>query len=265
MRAPVLPADLKGTTRCASDHDSSPWPAWPPPPSPCWPPVPPLAHVTVNPREAAKGGFAELTFRVPNERDNASTTKLEVTFPTDNPIAFVSVRPVTGWTVDVAKVKLAQPVQTDDGELTEGVSKITWSGGKIGPGQYENFSVSAGPLPENADQLVFKAVQTYSNGEVVRWIEEQAAGAEEPEHPAPVLKLTAPAGDEHAGTPGQDTATGTGQAASAAMPADVASQAEVDSAKRTGILGVGAGVIGLLAGVVALVMTGRRRGSTPAT
>jgi uncharacterized iron-regulated membrane protein len=61
------------------------------------------------------------------------------------------------------------------------------------------------------------------------------------------------------------TATGTGQAASAAMPADVASQAEVDSAKRTGILGVGAGVIGLLAGVVALVMTGRRRGGTPAT
>jgi uncharacterized protein YcnI len=221
---------------------------------------PAAAHVTVNPREATKGGFAELTFRVPNEMDNASTTKLEVTFPTDNPIASVSVRPVTGWQIAVAKTKLAQPVQTDDGEITEGVSKITWSGGKIAPGQYENFSVSAGPLPENADQLVFKALQTYSNGEVVRWIEEPAAGGEEPEHPAPVLKLTAPASENGGTATGNSTGTGSGQVA-AAPPADVASQAEVDSAKRIGILGLTAGIVGLIVGIVALVAAGRRRGA----
>jgi len=216
---------------------------------------PAVAHVTVNPREAAKGGFAELTFRVPNEMDNASTTKLEVSFPTDTPIASVSVRPLPGWQVAVAKTKLAQPVQTDDGEITEGVSRITWSGGKIAPGQYENFSVSAGPLPENADQLVFKALQTYSNGEVVRWIEEQPAGGAEPEHPAPVLKLTA-AGESG----GTSTGTGNGQVAAAA-PADAASQAEVDSAKRIGILGLTAGVIGVIVGIVALVAAARRRGA----
>ena len=216
---------------------------------------PAAAHVTVDPQEAPRGGFAELTFRTPNERDDASTIKLEVAFPTDTPIAFVSVLPVTGWTVDVAKVELAQPVQTDDGELTEGVSRITWSGGKLGPGQYENFSISAGPLPENADQLVFKALQTYSNGEVVSWIEEPTAGGEEPEHPAPVLKLTVPAGDEPAAT----TAAG-GQAAAPAG----ASQAEVDNAMRLGILGVAVGIIGLLVAVIALV-TGRRRGGPAGT
>ena len=47
--------------------------------------------------------------------------------------------------------------------------------------------MSLGPLP-TADQIVFKALQTYSDGEIVRWIDE-AAGAEA-EHPAPVLKLT---------------------------------------------------------------------------
>jgi hypothetical protein len=36
------------------------------------------AHVTVNPREATQGSYAKLAFRVPNERDNASTTQLEV-------------------------------------------------------------------------------------------------------------------------------------------------------------------------------------------
>jgi periplasmic copper chaperone A len=224
---------------------------------------PAAAHVTVNPGTAPKGGFAELTFRVPNERDDASTTKVEVNFPTDSPIASASVRPLAGWTVDVARGKLPQPVQTDDGEITEGVTKITWSGGKIGPGQYENFSISAGPLPDNADQVVFKALQTYSSGEVVSWIEEAAPGAEEPEHPAPVLKLTAPAADEHGGGAAPEAGNGTGTTPAAATGG--ATQADVDSAKRLAVVGVAAGVIGLLAGVVALVGTGRRRGGPTGT
>jgi uncharacterized protein YcnI len=224
---------------------------------------PAAAHVTVNPREAAKGARAELTFRVPNERDNASTTKLEVTFPTDHPIPAARILPVPGWTATLDMAKLAQPIKTDNGEITEAVGKITWAGGKIDPNQYLNFTINAGPLPEDADQLVFKALQTYSNGEVVSWIEEAAEGAEEPEHPAPVLNLTAAASegeDDHGAATG---GTGSGQAAApAAMPADVASQAEVDSARRTGTLGVGIGIVGLLVGVVGLVIATRRR-ATP--
>jgi periplasmic copper chaperone A len=217
---------------------------------------PAAAHVSVNPREAPKGGFQELTFRVPNERDNASTTKLEVSFPTDHPITSASVRPLPGWTVKVEKTKLAQPVEVHGSQVSEAVGKITWSGGKVDPGQYENFSISAGPLPDNADQLVFKALQTYSNGEVVSWIEEQAPGAEEPEHPAPVLKLVAAAGEHGAAEPEAGNGTAT---TPAAAPAAV-TQDEVDSARRLAVVGVAAGFVGLLAGVVALVGAGRRRG-----
>jgi uncharacterized protein YcnI len=39
---------------------------------------PAAAHVTVNPNTAAPGGFAKVTFRVPNESDTADTTKIEV-------------------------------------------------------------------------------------------------------------------------------------------------------------------------------------------
>jgi uncharacterized protein YcnI len=154
---------------------------------------PAAAHVTVNPREAQQGGFAKLAFRVPNEKDTASTVKLEVVVPTQAPIAHLSVKPVPGWTAAVDTTKLATPIKTDDGEVTEAVSKITWAAAgadsAIKPGQFLEFEVSAGPLPE-VDQIVFKALQTYSDGDVVRWIDEPAADGTEPEHPAPVLKLT---------------------------------------------------------------------------
>ena len=52
------------------------------------------AHVTVNPNTATPGGYTKVTFRVPNETDNADTTKLEVAFPADQPIASGST--VTG-------------------------------------------------------------------------------------------------------------------------------------------------------------------------
>ncbi len=149
------------------------------------------AHVTVNPRTAEQGGFTKVAFRVPNERDTASTTQLEINFPAEHPIAFVSTRAVPGWTSTVQKTALATPITTEEGgQITQTVSKITWTGGRIAPGTFEEFDVSLGPLPTDTDQLVFKALQTYDNGEVVRWIDTAPPGAAEPEHPAPVLKLT---------------------------------------------------------------------------
>ena len=50
------------------------------------------------------------------------------------------------------------------------------------------------PADDRADaadpvRLQFKALQTYSNGEIDRWIEDWPAGAPEPDHPAPVLEV----------------------------------------------------------------------------
>ncbi|MFD2419648.1 YcnI family protein [Amycolatopsis pigmentata] len=149
------------------------------------------AHVTANPSTAEQGGYAKITFRVPDERDNASTTQVEIDFPADHPLASVSTRAVPGWTAQVTKAPLANPVTMDGKQLTEAVSKIVWTGAKISPGQFEEFDVSMGPLPADAGQMVFKALQTYDNGEVVRWIDTAAAGAPEPEHPAPTVKLVA--------------------------------------------------------------------------
>ena len=152
---------------------------------------PASAHVTVNAPGATQGGFAKLTFRVPTETDSPTTT-LEVVFPADQPLAFASVKPHVGWSYKVTKATLPKPVTSDDGDVTEAVSRITWTAtaGGIRPGEFDEFEVSAGPLPK-ADTMVFKALQTYADGTVVRWIE----SGEDSEHPAPTLELAPASGD----------------------------------------------------------------------
>ncbi|MEU0566851.1 YcnI family protein [Nonomuraea sp. NPDC005983] len=165
--------------------------------------LPALAHVTINPGTAEQGGWTKLAFRVPNERDDASTSKIEIAFPQDHPLPFVSVRPVPGWKSTLTEGKLPKPIVSDDGDkVTESVLKVTWTGGKIEPGQFQEFEVSVGPLPKNVDKLAFPTVQTYSGGEVVKWTDPPKADGSEGEHPVPTLKLVAAAGgDEHMSSP----------------------------------------------------------------
>jgi uncharacterized protein YcnI len=208
--------------------------------------APAAAHVTVNPNSATQGGFTKVSFRVPNEMDTANTTKLEVTLPTDTPVAFVSLKPVTGWTARTEKTVLKTPIKAEGGEITKAISKITWTAqgdGAIKPGQFQEFDVSLGPLPET-DQMIFKALQTYSDGTVVRWIDDPAAGGAEPEHPAPALKLT--------------PAAATGGTAPAAVPAATPAAGEGDgNGTPWGIAGIALGLIALLLGLLAYQRAGR--------
>ena len=147
-----------------------------------------FAHVTVIADNPEPGHVTKAVFRVPNERDDAATVQVRITFPDDHPLGSVSVAPVPGWTPTVEKRKLTTPIQTHGGQITETVTAITWQGGQIRPGEFVEFPVSLS-LPHDAVRLEFKALQSYSDGQVVRWIESQVEGAPEPEHPAPVLSL----------------------------------------------------------------------------
>jgi len=223
---------------------------------------PALAHVSVQPEgEAAKGGYAVVGFKVPNERDNASTTKLEVTFPTDHPLASVMPQPVEGWDVEVTTSKLDKPLEMHGKKINEAVSKVTWTakGDGIEPGFYQKFPVSVGTLPEDADELVFKALQTYSNEEVVRWIEVPQEGQEEPEHPAPVLALSAASGDHHGASGDDKAADDAAQAENASAETSGASESDSGGTDTTArVLGVVGIVVGA-AGVAYGVLAGRRR------
>ncbi|MFJ2240122.1 YcnI family protein [Streptomyces sp. NPDC087859] len=207
------------------------------------------AHVTVHPQSYARGATdGTLTFRVPDEEDSASTTEVQIFLPTDHPLLGVLVAPRDGWTAKVTDTRLKTPVKTDDGTITDAVSEITWTGGKIGAGQYEDFDVAFGRLPDDTGRLAFKALQTYSDGKTVRWIEEAAQGDEEPENPAPVVKLTA----EQAGT-----------AATPAKAREAAADSSDSTARGLGVAGLIMGVLGLAAAAFAVVRT-RSAGSRDA-
>ena len=197
------------------------------------------AHVTLQPPEAPAGGFTRLDVRVPTERDNASTTKVEVQFPPG--FLSVSSEPVPGWNAELTMRKLDKPVEQFGEQVTEEVDTITFSGGEIGPGEFQDFGLSvAVPEGKAGSMLTFKAVQTYSNGEVVRWI-----GPPDSEEPAPQVELTAAEGEEAASAPAQQ------QQAPAASEDD-------DEGNGLAIVALVVGAAGLAAGLTALLM-GRRR------
>jgi uncharacterized protein YcnI len=223
---------------------------------------PAFAHVTAHGTGATSGGHdAEIAFRVPNERATASTTRVEVHLPTDKPFAGVLAASKAGWKVAVSSVKLTTPIITDDGKIDTAVSTIIWTatGGGTGPGQYDDFDIAVGQLP-TTDSVTFKAIQTYSDGTVVRWIELKAPGAtKDPEHPAPELALGAATASVGA-TP---TATPTAAPTVKASPvsASITTKAADDSSTKT-LSGVGLGV-GILALLLASAALARRRTSKP--
>lgn len=197
------------------------------------------AHVTLQPPEAPAGGFTRLDVRVPNERDNANTTKVEVRLPPG--FLSVSTEPVPGWTAELTMRKLDQPVEQFGEQVTEEVGQITFSGGVIRPGQFQDFGLSlAVPDGKPGSMLTFKALQTYSNGEVVRWI-----GPPDSDEPAPQVELTAAEEEEAAAPPAE-------------QPAAPAASEDDDDGNGLAIAALVVGALGLIAGLAALFL-GRRR------
>jgi periplasmic copper chaperone A len=198
---------------------------------------PASAHVTVQPATAPAKGFVVEEVRVPNEEQSANTTKVSVQFPPG--FAEVSYQAVPGWKTTVKKTKLATPIKTDEGDtLTEQVSEMTWSGGKLPPGQFIDFPVSVAMPDKAGSTLTFKAIQTYDNGKVVRWI-----GPPSAQEPAPQVKLTAAESENASTTPTASTSS--------------SNDSSDDDSKTLSIIALIVGGLGLVAGAVALLS--RRR------
>lgn len=164
------------------------------------------AHVTVNPNTTAAGSYAKLTFRVPTESATASTVSLTVSLPTDHPFPTVSLMPVPGWTASTHTAALNPPVTEGKFDLTQATDSVTWradDGVGVKPGEFMEFSISVGPVPD-VPSMVFPAKQTYSDGSVVAWDQVASGGSQTLDHPAPTLTIT-PAGT----APGTAAASGT--------------------------------------------------------
>jgi periplasmic copper chaperone A len=200
------------------------------------------AHVTLNPPEWEAGGFARFAVRVPNERDTADTTRVTVKFPEQ--VLSASFQPVEGWQRTVKMARLDQPIEEEGERITERIDTVTWSGGRIRPGEFQEFGVSFQvPEVEPGNELAFPSLQRYSNGEVVRWI-----GPPDADEPAPIVTVLEPAAEEEgaAATPAPTPAEGAGSA-----------QEQDEGSDTLSIVALIAGIAGLAAGLTAIFWRAR--------
>jgi uncharacterized protein YcnI len=176
------------------------------------------AHVTMNPEKAPADSFARFALRVPTEED-VPTVKVSVQLPAG--LDEVTFQPKPGWK------------RMQSGRV------VTWSGGQIGVGEFDEFGLSV-HLPNTPGKvLVFPATQTYANGKVVHWI-----GALTSDEPAPHVTLEAA---ESETTTATTTTTTTSSAPS-----------EGDDDDHDG-LALGFGIAGLAVALGALGLTLARR------
>jgi periplasmic copper chaperone A len=195
-----------------------------------------VAHVTIQPGEWEAGAFAAMVVRVPNERDNAETTRVTVQFPENVLTARFKAHPFCER--EVEREELDQPVE----DITERIVSVTWTcDPPIAADGYDEFGMSF-QVPEDAqpgDEILFPAVQVYSNGEEVRWIDPDP----EAESPAPRIVVVAPEEEEAASPPAATTTEA--EAVATAASSDDGGDSSSTAALVFGIAGLAAGLIAL--------------------
>jgi uncharacterized protein YcnI len=217
------------------------------------------AHVSISPASAPQGSTTKLSFLVPNEAAKATVTKVQIAFPAppDAPIPGVAVGQKPGWRATVKTTHLAKPITTDDGTISDVVSEIDWvaitPASAVKPGEFGEFTIDADGLPDRESQVVFKAVQTYSDGTITRWIDPVTPGGDAPEHPTPILELTAP---ESSGQSGTST---TSPVSTGGATTVIAGATKDNSARALGAIGIALGAVALVFATGALVR--KRRAS----
>jgi uncharacterized protein YcnI len=129
------------------------------------------AHAELSPAVALAKAGQVFTLAVPTEKENAATTKVELTPP--NGFAIDSFAPSPGWTRNVKS--------TGSGEETQ-LQQVTWSGGDVPSEEDAFFQFIASA--DSAKTYTFKVRQTYSDGSVVDW-----SGPGSSDTPAPEVEV----------------------------------------------------------------------------
>jgi uncharacterized protein YcnI len=149
-----------------------------------------LAHVTLEQPQAVAGSTYKAVLRVPHGCAGSPTTAVRVRIP--DGMTGVKPMPKPGWQLSTVKGKLATPVgDGHGGRITEGVTEVHWTGGRLLDEHYDEF-VLRGTLPNTPNATVhFPTVSECETG-VERWIEIPAAGksSSDYKYPAPSLRLT---------------------------------------------------------------------------
>jgi uncharacterized protein YcnI len=217
------------------------------------------AHISLHPNTLPAGAFATLDVRVPGEQEGAYVKKVDTLFPAG--FTGVNYENVPGWMAKVIETKLASPIQKGGETINTEVSQVvwTWTGplGKVSNGQFIDFPLSLA-IPDNAagQALEFRTIQTYSNGQVVHWINPSLTA----EHPAPRINVTAKGGviEDIAGHEAGPEAGQTAGSQSTPAPTPAVVKPSSGASKGLGIGALVLGALGLIAGLGALAASRRK-------
>jgi len=146
------------------------------------------AHVTIWPRQSAPGAFEKYVVRVPSERPSP-TVRVELDVP--DGVTFSRVMPKPGWRYETARNAAGR------------VTGIVWSGGSIGPEEFDEFEFQARNGPDQGT-VAWKARQIYADGVSVAW--DGPAGSK---NPASFTELKAGVGGDTSHGGGQPATTPT--------------------------------------------------------
>jgi uncharacterized protein YcnI len=160
--------------------------------------TPAAGHVTLENQEAKVGTVYKAVLRVPHGCEGAATTTLRVKIP--DGVIGVKPMPKPGWTLTTVTGKYGRSYELFHRQVTEGVTEISWAGGKLPDAHYDEF-VFQGSLAKDLEigkTIYFPVVQECEQG-VHRWIEIPAEGksAADYREPAPGLRLLPAAGSRH--------------------------------------------------------------------
>ncbi len=147
--------------------------------------APVSAHVTLETRQAAVGGYYKAVLAVPHGCAGSPTVKLRVRIPEG--VIAVKPQPKAGWALQTIKGDYARSYTLHGAASASGVQEIVWSG-KLPDDNFDEFVFHAylAPTLQAGQTLYFPVVQECEKG-VARWIDTPASGGADA--PAPSLKL----------------------------------------------------------------------------
>jgi uncharacterized protein YcnI len=221
-----------------------------------------LAHISIHPNTVPAGAFATLDVRVPAEQQGAHVSKVDVLFPAG--FSDVDYEAVPGWSVKVIERKLATPLHSDGETIDSEIAQLvwTWTGplGEVSDGQFIQLPLSVA-IPSDAagKALEFRTVQSYSDGQIVHWIDPSL----DAEHPSPRINVTAKggaiedvAGDEAGPVAGQ---TATARSGPPTGESTTSTGASGGASEGLALAALIVGALALLAALFALVSARRSR------
>ena len=145
------------------------------------------AHVTLETQQAVAGSTYKAVIRVSHGCEGSPTTRIRVRIPQG--VVAVKPQPKQGWELTTTIGKLPQPFDAGHGRtLTEGVTEVSWAGGKLLDEHYDEFVMRV-QLPNKPGPLYFPIVQDCEKG-VHRWIEIPAAGKSMDDYKEPAARVT---------------------------------------------------------------------------